>query len=104
MLVEWCQVEEARFVKYFIILGVLLPACSARFVATHCKVRRWRCDVGATQKDVSSGSGHNAPEDAVKKVAVLTSVCVCWTDDSTILLFGKRSQKEFDMDSRTLIW
>ena len=60
--------------------------------------------MGATQKDVSSGSGHNAPEDAVKEVAVLTSAGVCWTDDSTILLFGKRSRKELDMDSRTLMW
>ncbi|VDK26134.1 unnamed protein product [Taenia asiatica] len=72
-------------------------------MGTHYKVRWWRCDLGATQKDVSSGSGRNALDGAVKEVAVLTSAGVCWTDDSTILLVGKHSLKELDMDSRTLI-
>ena len=85
MLVEWCQVEEARFVNYFIILGVLLPACSTRLVCKHCKVRWW-CNVRTMQKGVSSCSFHKALDATVKEVSILTNTGVRWPDGSIILL------------------
>ncbi|KAL5960937.1 hypothetical protein TSMEX_011330 [Taenia solium] len=50
------------------------------------------------QKDVSSGSLDDARDDTVIKVAILTKANVRWTLGSTILVLGKRSQIELDMD------
>ncbi|KAL5963751.1 hypothetical protein TSMEX_008516 [Taenia solium] len=67
------------------------------------KVHRWRCNIGAMQKGVFSGSDRNDFDDTVTEVATSTKAGVRWTDDSTLLLL-KMLLKWIGYDCCTLIW